>query len=169
MCNIRPAILSGNRSCYLKLVPAADLVFKVVHVGKTWRRVIWNRKTCIYILIHFRCKLFYQKDGAWTERGVGHLHLKKIDEKTQLLVRADTNLGNTHSSIFKPQFCYAPTIFNGGRGKGYIVSPLSVHPSVPSRPSIPSVHPVPCVTQMVSVRYLLKKLVYWIEILYTCI
>lgn len=41
-----------------------------------------------------KCKLFYQKDGAWTERGVGHLHLKKIDEKTQLLVRADTNLGN---------------------------------------------------------------------------
>lgn len=41
-----------------------------------------------------KCKLFYQKDGAWAERGVGHLHLKKIDDKTQLLVRADTNLGN---------------------------------------------------------------------------
>lgn len=41
-----------------------------------------------------KCKLFYQKDGAWTERGVGHLHLKKVDEKTQLLVRADTTLGN---------------------------------------------------------------------------
>jgi nuclear pore complex protein Nup50 len=41
-----------------------------------------------------RCKLFYQKDGNWTERGLGNLHLKPCDDKTQLLVRADTNLGN---------------------------------------------------------------------------
>lgn len=41
-----------------------------------------------------KCKLFYQKDGTWTERGIGHLHLKEIDDKAQLLVRADTNLGN---------------------------------------------------------------------------
>ncbi|XP_052067390.1 nuclear pore complex protein Nup50-like [Mytilus californianus] len=41
-----------------------------------------------------KCKLFYQKDGAWTERGVGFLHLKIIDEKLQLVVRADTTLGN---------------------------------------------------------------------------
>jgi len=42
-----------------------------------------------------RCKLFYMKDSAWVERGVGNLHLKKFnDTKTQLLVRADTNLGN---------------------------------------------------------------------------
>ena len=40
----------------------------------------------------------------------------------------------------------------------HIVSPLSVRPSQPS---------VPYITQMVSVRYLLKRLVYWIEILYT--
>ena len=40
-----------------------------------------------------RCKLFYQKDGAWVERGVGYLHLKKADDKAQLLVRADTTLG----------------------------------------------------------------------------
>lgn len=41
-----------------------------------------------------KCKLFYQKDGAWVERGVGFLHLKKPDDKAQLLVRADTTLGN---------------------------------------------------------------------------
>lgn len=42
-----------------------------------------------------RCKLFYQKEGAWVEKGVGNLHLKKCgDDKTQLVVRADTNLGN---------------------------------------------------------------------------
>ena len=42
-----------------------------------------------------RCKLFYQKEGAWVDRGVGNLHLKPVSEtKTQLLIRADTNLGN---------------------------------------------------------------------------
>ena len=44
-------------------------------------------------------------------------------------------------------FFYAPAFFNGGGA--HIVSPLSVRPYV---------------TQMVSVRYLLKGLVYWIEI-----
>ena len=61
------------------------------------------------------------------------------------------------------EFLY-PAIFNGGRAGGggeHIVSPLSVRPSVRPVPS------VPCVTQIVSVRYLLKRLVYWIEILYT--
>ncbi|XP_033752229.1 nuclear pore complex protein Nup50-like isoform X2 [Pecten maximus] len=41
-----------------------------------------------------KCKLFYQKDGAWTERGIGFLHLKKPDDKAQLVIRADTTLGN---------------------------------------------------------------------------
>ena len=54
-------------------------------------------------------------------------------------------------------FFYAPVIFMGGwvgwgGGGGHIVSPLSVRTSIPS------------VTQMVSVQYLLKILVYWIEI-----
>eukprot|EP00058_Branchiostoma_floridae_P005441 XP_002590929.1 hypothetical protein BRAFLDRAFT_129561 [Branchiostoma floridae] len=42
-----------------------------------------------------RCKLFYQKDGTYKDKGVGNLHLKKTgDSKTQLVVRADTSLGN---------------------------------------------------------------------------
>lgn len=41
-----------------------------------------------------RCKLFYKKDDSYVERGIGTLHLKPIDGKTQLLIRADTNLGN---------------------------------------------------------------------------
>lgn len=40
-----------------------------------------------------KCKLFYQKSGTWTERGVGYLHLKPSDDKLQLVVRADTTLG----------------------------------------------------------------------------
>ena len=43
----------------------------------------------------FRCKLFYKKGKEFTEKGLGMLHLKKVDGgKTQLLVRAETNLGN---------------------------------------------------------------------------
>ncbi|VDM18269.1 unnamed protein product [Hydatigera taeniaeformis] len=42
-----------------------------------------------------RCKLFYKKADQWTERGLGNLHIiPSSDEKFQLLVRADTNLGN---------------------------------------------------------------------------
>jgi nuclear pore complex protein Nup50 len=41
-----------------------------------------------------RCKLFYQKEGAWIEKGVGNLFLKPCGGKTQMLMRADTNLGN---------------------------------------------------------------------------
>ncbi|XP_050408626.1 nuclear pore complex protein Nup50 [Patella vulgata] len=42
-----------------------------------------------------RCKLFYQKDGNWKDRGVGNLHIKQLDDgKSQVIVRADTNLGN---------------------------------------------------------------------------
>lgn len=41
-----------------------------------------------------RCKLFYKKDNEFKEKGVGTLHLKPTaNQKTQLLVRADTNLG----------------------------------------------------------------------------
>lgn len=46
-----------------------------------------------FFFLH-RCKLFYKKDNEFKEKGVGTLHLKPAgNEKTQLLVRADTNLG----------------------------------------------------------------------------
>ncbi|XP_069084366.1 nuclear pore complex protein Nup50 [Pleurodeles waltl] len=42
-----------------------------------------------------KCKLFYKKENEFKEKGVGTLHLKPVgNKKTQLLVRADTNLGN---------------------------------------------------------------------------
>ncbi|XP_071402278.1 nuclear pore complex protein Nup50 [Centroberyx affinis] len=42
-----------------------------------------------------KCKLFYKKDSEFKEKGVGTLHLKPASEgKTQLIIRADTNLGN---------------------------------------------------------------------------
>ncbi|XP_057710513.1 nuclear pore complex protein Nup50 isoform X2 [Corythoichthys intestinalis] len=42
-----------------------------------------------------RCKLFYKKGHEFKEKGVGTLHLKETAQgKTQMIVRADTNLGN---------------------------------------------------------------------------
>eukprot|EP00062_Callorhinchus_milii_P009926 gi/632954236/ref/XP_007892853.1/ PREDICTED: nuclear pore complex protein Nup50 isoform X1 [Callorhinchus milii] len=42
-----------------------------------------------------KCKLFYKKDGDFKDKGIGTIHLKPVaDQKIQLLVRADTNLGN---------------------------------------------------------------------------
>lgn len=43
-----------------------------------------------------RCKVFVKKDGNFSDRGVGNMYLKPIEnsEKVQLIVRADTNLGN---------------------------------------------------------------------------
>lgn len=40
-----------------------------------------------------RCKLFYKKDTSYVEKGVGTLYLKSTDDTTQLLIRAETNLG----------------------------------------------------------------------------
>ncbi|XP_074554083.1 nuclear pore complex protein Nup50 [Halichoeres trimaculatus] len=42
-----------------------------------------------------KCKLFYKKGAEFKEKGVGTLHLKETEEgKTQMIIRADTNLGN---------------------------------------------------------------------------
>lgn len=43
-----------------------------------------------------RCKVFVKKEGAFADGGVGNLFLKPIpdSEKVQLIVRADTSLGN---------------------------------------------------------------------------
>ncbi|XP_066992892.2 nuclear pore complex protein Nup50 [Anabrus simplex] len=41
-----------------------------------------------------RCKVFVRKDSSYQDRGVGTLYLKPIEEKTQLIVRADTSIGN---------------------------------------------------------------------------
>lgn len=42
-----------------------------------------------------RCKVFVKDDSAFKDRGTGTLYLKRVkDDKVQLIVRADTNLGN---------------------------------------------------------------------------
>ena len=47
-----------------------------------------------------RCKLFFKRDASWAELGLGVLNLKKLDEKTQLLVRNDTSLGKILLNVF---------------------------------------------------------------------
>ncbi|XP_058059976.1 nuclear pore complex protein Nup50 [Anopheles bellator] len=46
-----------------------------------------------------RCKLFVKAAGAYSDRGVGTVHIKQVDGKVQVLVRADTNLGNVLLNI----------------------------------------------------------------------
>jgi len=42
-----------------------------------------------------KCKLFYKKGDTYVERGLGNIHLKKTEEsKLQVIIRADTTLGN---------------------------------------------------------------------------
>ncbi|XP_072915287.1 nuclear pore complex protein Nup50 isoform X1 [Hemitrygon akajei] len=42
-----------------------------------------------------KCKMFYKKDGDFKDKGIGTIHIKPVaDQKFQLLLRADTNLGN---------------------------------------------------------------------------
>ncbi|XP_039439005.1 nuclear pore complex protein Nup50-like [Culex pipiens pallens] len=40
-----------------------------------------------------RCKLFVKTDGNYSDSGIGTLHIKKVDVKMQVLVRADTSIG----------------------------------------------------------------------------
>ncbi|XP_053243573.1 nuclear pore complex protein Nup50 isoform X1 [Podarcis raffonei] len=50
-----------------------------------------------------KCKVFYKKDNEFKEKGIGTLHLKHAgNQKIQLLVRADTNLGNILLNILVP-------------------------------------------------------------------
>ena len=56
--------------------------------------------------------MYYNKDGAWIEKGVGNLHLKPCSGKTQLLIRADTNLGE-NNKIIKAIQNFAFSLCNG--------------------------------------------------------
>ena len=76
---------------------------RYIRHGTHYQKVSIDFFRAFYIQINFfyRCKLFYKKDKEFAEKGLGMLYLKKVDEneeesnvKTQLLVRADTNLGN---------------------------------------------------------------------------
>ncbi|XP_049548902.1 nuclear pore complex protein Nup50 [Anopheles darlingi] len=46
-----------------------------------------------------RCKLFVKAGGNYSDRGIGTVHIKLVDTKVQVLVRADTSLGNVLLNI----------------------------------------------------------------------
>lgn len=47
-----------------------------------------------------RCKLFFKRESTWAELGIGMLNLKKLDERTQVLVRNDTTLGKILLNVY---------------------------------------------------------------------
>jgi len=84
-----------------------------------------------------KCKLFYKKDGNYVEKGVGMLYLKTVDGgKTQLLVRADTNLGNVLLNIL-----LSPQIPTTRVGKNNVM--LVCVPNPPVDPKADSSAPCP--------------------------
>ncbi|XP_030210918.1 nuclear pore complex protein Nup50 [Gadus morhua] len=81
-----------------------------------------------------RCKLFYKKDAEFKEKGVGTLHLKPTAEgRTQLVIRADTNLGNILLNIV-----LAPSMPSSRVGKNNVVLACVPNPPVdPKSPAVP--------------------------------
>ncbi len=71
-----------------------------------------------------RCKLFYKKENAFTEKGVGMLFLKKVSggEKTQLIVRAETTLGNILLNVM-----LTPALTTQRMGKNNVMMVSSSH------------------------------------------
>lgn len=88
-----------------------------------------------------KCKLFYQKAGTWTERGVGYLHLKPSDDKLQLVVRADTTLGNIILNII-----LSPSIPLQRQGKNNVSMICVPNPPVDSKAD--PIKPVPMLVRV---------------------
>ncbi|KAJ3612434.1 hypothetical protein NHX12_020710 [Muraenolepis orangiensis] len=83
-----------------------------------------------------RCKLFYKKDSEYKEKGVGTLHLKPTPEgRTQMVIRADTNLGNILLNIV-----LQPSMPSSRMGKNNVM--LACVPNPPVDPKS-SAGPVP--------------------------
>ena len=47
-----------------------------------------------------RCKLYFKRGSTWAELGIGMLNLKKLDRRTQVLVRNDTTLGKILLNVY---------------------------------------------------------------------
>ena len=48
--------------------------------------------------------MFYKKDNEWKTRGVGMIHFKTVDEGTQVILRADNNIGSYYSDCAMRQY-----------------------------------------------------------------
>ncbi|XP_078529965.1 nuclear pore complex protein Nup50 [Lissotriton helveticus] len=81
-----------------------------------------------------KCKLFYKKENEYKEKGVGTLHLKPVgNKKTQLLVRADTNLGNILLNVL-----VQPSMACSRTGKNNVIVLCVPNPPIDEKnPSVP--------------------------------
>ncbi|KAM7293469.1 nuclear pore complex protein Nup50 isoform X1 [Ixodes scapularis] len=75
-----------------------------------------------------RCKLFHKKGDGYVERGVGTLYVKSLNGRHQLLLRADTSLGNILLNIL-----LAPTLPVSRLGKNNVA--LVCVPNPPMDPN----------------------------------
>lgn len=67
-----------------------------------------------------RCKLYYQKDGSFVDKGLGFLYIKpKKDAKAQLLIRADTTTGNILLNIALVE---SLPVIKAEKGKGVMLT-----------------------------------------------
>ena len=109
----------------------------------------------MWLVTFYSCKLFYKKDASYAEKGVGTLHLKKTKEdKTQLVIRADTSLGNILLNIF-----LNPQITTQRIGKNNVM--IVCVPNPPIDPKNPSSVPMPMLLRVktdADADQLLKKL-----------
>lgn len=83
-----------------------------------------------------RCKLFYKKENAFTEKGVGMLFLKKVSggEKTQLIVRAETTLGNILLNVM-----LTPALTTQRMGKNNVMMVCVPNPPIDAKtPAVPT-------------------------------
>ena len=111
-----------------------------------------NFEIVIYADITVHCSYYFEIQRNFSTDG----NCEKV-VYTHVLSRGKTEEKHYGEySLF--MFVFMPPPFSMGV---HIVLPLSV------RPSSPSVLSVLYVTKMVSIQYLLKRLVYWIQILYT--
>lgn len=84
-----------------------------------------------------RCKLFFKSDQQWKEKGIGNLHIKPCGEKFQLLIRADTNLGNILLNIM-----LTSSVPVGRQGKNMVTIVCVPNPAVDTKQEDSSMVPM---------------------------
>ncbi|XP_042142495.1 nuclear pore complex protein Nup50-like [Ixodes scapularis] len=114
------------------------LKFNLLKEFSDWREAKDGREHVRFILhdgpkgrdegVLKRCKLFHKKGDGYVERGVGTLYVKSLNGRHQLLLRADTSLGNILLNIL-----LAPTLPVSRLGKNNVA--LVCVPNPPMDPN----------------------------------
>lgn len=83
---------SSPLPCPLFLLAHSHWIFFLLHVS-----VVVAEEGAFHSI---KCKMFFKRDSSWSELGIGMLNLKKLEGKTQVLVRNDTTLGKIILNIY---------------------------------------------------------------------